>query len=171
VDINLLVNKSKQGDGNAFWELIEPKRQSLYRTAFWYAKNESDAMDIVSEAVYKAYISLHQLKNNDFFYTWLVRILIHCAFDLLKARKDTCIQDSDFPAKTSERSRNSFEDILDLHNAIDTLDEKHRTVIVLKYFEDMTIDQVSHVLSIPAGTVKTYLHRALLHLRMKMKEA
>jgi RNA polymerase sigma-70 factor, ECF subfamily len=171
VDINLLVKKSKQGDGNAFWELIELKKHSLYRTAFWYVKNEDDAMDIVSEAVFKAYVSLHQLQNNDFFHTWLMRILIHCTFDFIKSRKDNSIQDYATIDKFHGQTDGSRDTLIDLHSAINTLDEKHRAVVILKYFEDMTLSQVGEVLSMPTGTVKTYLHRALLHLRVKMKEA
>ncbi len=169
MDINILVNKSKLGDGNAFWELIEHKKHSLYRTAFWYVKNETDAMDIVSEAVYKAFISLHQLKNNEFFHTWLMRILIHCAFDFMKANRDSLPYQGDLSI-IPEKPADTLEDILDLRLAVAALDEKHRTVIILKYFEDMTLVQVGEVLDMPVGTVKTYLHRALQHLRIKLEE-
>jgi len=171
MDTQSLVDQAKRGDGNAFWELIEGKKASLYRMAFWYSKNETDAMDIVSEAVYKAYVSLPQLKNHEFFYTWLTRILIHCAYDFIKINKTVPHLASKMMNEmksTPEDSRS--EAILDLYNAIDTLDEQHRSVVILKYLEDMTVAQVAEVLKMPAGTVKTYLHRALLHLRIKLEE-
>lgn len=171
MDIDTLVRKAKRGDGNAFWELIEHKKSSLYRMAFWYAKNESAAMDIVSESVYKAYVSLPKLKNNDFFHTWLTRILIHCAYDYLKKNNLVSLTRTEYPAiADGDYKSDKAETIMDLYNALNTLDEKHRAVVVLKYLEDMTINQVSEILAMPSGTVKTYLHRALLHLRLKLEE-
>jgi RNA polymerase sigma-70 factor, ECF subfamily len=171
MDTQSLIDKAKRGDGNAFWELIEYKKASLYRMAFWYSKNEADAMDIVSEAVYKSYVSLPQLKNSEFFYTWLTRILINCAYDFSKKNKASSALDPRiFDQYGSAQASSQSEAILDLYNAIDTLDEQHRAVVILKYLEDMTITQVAEVLKIPVGTVKTYLHRSLLHLRLKLRE-
>lgn len=63
---------------------MERSRDKLYRFAYCYVKNEDDALDILSEAVYKGYISFHKLRDEKYFETWMIRIIINCANDFLK---------------------------------------------------------------------------------------
>jgi RNA polymerase sigma-70 factor, ECF subfamily len=78
------VKKAKRGNTKAFQKLVEAEKEKLYRMAYLYVKNESDAIDIVHETIYKAYISIKKLKETDYFSTWLMRILINTSLDLLR---------------------------------------------------------------------------------------
>lgn len=164
-----LINRAKKGDGAAFYALIQDRKEHLYRIAYCYVKNEQDALDLVSEAITKAYIALPKLKEPAYFETWLIRILINCAIDFLKKARPLRPMILDFademPAEAPDQ-----EEIMDLYRAIDSLDGLHKTIILLLYLEDKTIVQAAELLKMPAGTVKTYLNRALKQLRMKMKE-
>lgn len=167
-----LVLKAINGDGEAFYQLILPKQEDFYRIAYSYVKNKEDALDIIHETVYKAFKSLKSLKKPEFFYTWLTRILINTSIDYAKNNwkvfylfTNALMYSSDF----MNRGLNKDEKI-DLYSAIDTLKENYKTVIILKYFNGLTLNEIAELLDVPLGTVKTNLHKALAALRNEMKE-
>jgi RNA polymerase sigma-70 factor, ECF subfamily len=96
-----LVKKAKRGNSKAFQKIIEAEKEKLYRMAYLYVKNESDAIDIVHETIYKAFISIKNLKETDYFSTWLMRILINTALDFIKKNKRI------IPAEKLDRFGNS----------------------------------------------------------------
>ncbi|MBS3938836.1 MAG: sigma-70 family RNA polymerase sigma factor [Peptococcaceae bacterium] len=169
MNIEQKVLMAKRGDQAAFTELILEKKSSLYRIAYSYTRNREDAFDVVSDAVYKAYISLHKLNEPAQFYTWLIRILINCALNLRKANGRLVLTDKPLSQETD--AREDQDALIDLYQAIDALGEPEKTIIILKYLEDMTIEQVAAVMNSPVGTIKTRLNRALKELRLELKEA
>lgn len=162
-----VITLAKCGDKEAFAKLMYERKDILYKTAYIYVKNKEDALDIVSETVYRAYTSIKKLKNPKFFNTYLTRILINCAVDMLKKKKIFISGSESVFLNKAIRDENVEENI-DLYRAVDLLNDKYRTVIVLKYFRDMTFEDISEVMKCPVGTVKTYLHRALKTLRINM---
>ncbi|MFA9396654.1 MAG: sigma-70 family RNA polymerase sigma factor [Clostridiaceae bacterium] len=163
------VNLAKKGDENAFYELISDKKEMLYKTAYTYVRNKEDALDIVSEAVYKSYISIKKLKDPRFFDTYLIRILINSALDFIKKNKRT-IEINE--AITKEYKENlELEEKFDLKEALNNLDERYKTVIILKYFNGFTLEEIAKTLEKPLGTVKTNLYRGLKILKLDLKEA
>jgi RNA polymerase sigma-70 factor, ECF subfamily len=80
------VRKAKNGDKKAFQELIEQEKVKLYKIAYLYTKNENDALDIFQETLYKALSSIQNLKDEDYFSTWITRILINNAKDFWAKR-------------------------------------------------------------------------------------
>ncbi|PLS15431.1 RNA polymerase subunit sigma-70 [Bacillus sp. M6-12] len=164
------VKKAQKGDDQAFLEVINTENTKLYRIAYLYVKNESDALDIVQETVYKAYISINTLKQPSYFHTWLTRILINTAMDFLrKNNKVFPIDQHSLERMESPKSVNP-EDKLVLLQAIESLEEKYKTVIILRYYKDLTVKQIAGLLECPEGTVKTNLHRAINKLKIEYKE-
>ena len=169
MNLKELVNRAKKGDESAFLELINHKKTTLYKTAYSYTKNENDALDVVSETVYKAFVSINKIKNPEFFNTWLTRILINTAINHVKKNsKVVFIEDS--PELREPYDESKPEEYMDLFTAIDRLDGKYKTVVVLKYLQDMTINEIAQVMECPIGTVKTYLHKSLKFLRIELEE-
>ena len=163
------VIKAQKGDDNAFYELISQNKEMLYKTAFTYVKNKEDALDVFHETVYKAYISIDKLKEPEFFNTWLVRILINCSLDLLKKNKKNQLAYEE-EIKYTKESNADMESEIDLHNAIDKLEDKYKTIVILKYFQGMTLKEISEVLECPLSTVKTNLYKALKQLKIQIEE-
>ncbi|GAA0607894.1 sigma-70 family RNA polymerase sigma factor [Virgibacillus siamensis] len=166
---NKQVKKAKRGNNKAFQELIQDEKDKLYRMAYLYVKNENDALDIVQEAIYKAYISIKTLKEPQYFSSWLTRILINAALDFIRKNRRV------IPIDKIESMKNAWEvhtveDNLDLVDAIDRLEEQYKTVVILRYYKDFSIKQIADTLSCPEGTVKTHLHRAIKQLRVDLKE-
>jgi RNA polymerase sigma-70 factor, ECF subfamily len=171
-EVETLVKMAQEGDDDAFMELLSLYKENLYKIALVYLKNEQDALDAVSDTVYKAYMNIKKIKNPSFFKTWIIKILINSAIDRLAESKNIIYID-DYQKINSFNILESEFDIdasFDLFTAIDKLDIKFKNIVVLKYFEDMTISQISTLLGLPEGTVKVRLHRALKKIKVELSE-
>ncbi len=157
-----LVNAAMNGDSQAFEDLLQMHGDQLYRTAYMYAGNREDALDIVQETACKAFLSIGQLKKQEYFLTWLTRILIRCSYSLLKKRKSEIPSDQLHEQVQSNVQR---ENHLDLTDAMGELKEKYRTVIILFYYRDLPIPVIADIVKLPENTVKTHLARAKKHLK------
>jgi len=162
------VKKAKRGDEKAFQELIHHEKNKLYRMAYMYVKNENDALDIVQDAIYKAFISIKSLKNPQYFSTWLSRILINSALDFIK-KNERIILTNEMDVLPKEQNL-GIEEKMDLAGAIERLDVPYKTVIILRYYQDLTIKQIAEMLHCPEGTIKTRLHRAINLLKSDLRE-
>jgi RNA polymerase sigma-70 factor, ECF subfamily len=170
MNIEEQVKFAIRGDEKAFEYLMDINKEGLYRTAFAYVKNEQDALDILQETVYKAYTSINKLMEPKYFKTWLTRILINNAISFINKSKKIEYLTDVIPNYSNCNTGNLIDEKLDILSSIEKLDDKHKTVIVLKYFQDLTITEISEVLDCPSGTIKTYLNKALTQLRFIMKE-
>ena len=169
MDNDKKIKLAQKGDDNAFYELISERKAQLYKTAFTYVKNKEDALDIVSETVYKAYISINKLKEPSLFNTWLTRILINTSLDSINKSSKVVPFEENVSSDIGLILKDD-EQIMDLRVAVDKLQGEYKTIVILKYFQDMTLVEIAKVLQCPLGTVKTRLHKALGVLRLDLKE-
>lgn len=169
MELETLVKSAQLGNDTAFYELINEKKALFYRTAFFYLKNREDCLDVIQETVCKTYLSIKKLKEPSKFYGWFTKILINNCIDHLKKNK-LYVEFDENISFFSDNNLASHEELLDLHKSIDLLSEKYKTIIVLKYFHDMTLNEIADILNCPIGTVKTNLHKALQELRIDLKE-
>lgn len=169
-----IIKKAKKGNDKAFAELMSLNKEKLYRIAFAFLKNEQNSLDAVGETVYKAYMNIDKLKVPEYFNTWLIRILINCCKNILKLNSKIVYIDeySKLDETNNFISETEFKiaDNIDLYKAVDKLSEKFKSIIILKYLDDMTIAEISRVLDFPEGTVKVYLRRALKLLKIELRE-
>lgn len=164
-----LVIRAKAGDTDAFQALIHEEKEKLYKMAYIYMKNEDDALEVFQETLYKALKAITTLKNNDYFSTWLTRILINTAIETLRKKKKVVLMSHEIIEDFSGSESTHPEVQLDLLEAMDKIDEKYKTVLLLRFYEDYTIGQVAEFLDCPEGTVKTNIRRGLASLKQKMK--
>lgn len=164
-----LAKSAKQGDSEAFTKLYMIHKVYLYKIAYSYVKDEDKALDILQECAYRGFLKIDKLRNTEFFKSWITKILINVAIDYLK-KDSKVIYLEDETTIVSEEKSISIEERIDLYNAIDKLKEKHKTVIILKYFNDFTINEISEITNIPANTVKSNLRRAKEYLNKFLKE-
>ena len=157
-----LVRKSKKGNNSAFSVLIKSYEKDLYKVAIAMTKNDDDALDCIQEAILQAYISIKDLRQDEYFKTWLIKILINKCNALLKKNKKILNLD----VNTSKNDKVEQSDRLELKDSINSLDSDLRIIIILYYYEDMSIKDISESLNIPQGTIKSRLSRA----RSKLKE-
>ena len=166
------VKTTEDQEDEAFIKLIDLCKEKLYIIAFAYLKNEQNSLDAVNESIYKAYMNKGKLKKPEFFNTWIIKILINFCNDTLKNNKKIIYIDEYNKIDKDESIETEFKiaNNVDLYNAIDKLSQKFKSVVILKYLEDMTITQISQILDLPEGTVKVYLRRALGILKIELSE-
>lgn len=165
-----VVKKAIKGNDKAFLILMNQCKEQVYRTAFAYVKDEQLALDVVQEVVCKAYKSIEKLKEPRFFNTWIMRIAINVATDFYnKKSKLVCMEQEELLSKMNVKNDNNDERLF-LLESLDKIEDKYKRIIVLKYFDDLTFKEISEVLSIPEGTVKTNLYKGLSILRSDMKK-
>ncbi|MDU7110966.1 MAG: sigma-70 family RNA polymerase sigma factor [Clostridium perfringens] len=164
-----LIKESIKGNKESFGILIKNNKEYLYKMAFLYVKDEQDALEVIHETVYRAFLNIEKLKKAKFFNTWITKILINVSIDFLKKKGKNEMLDESTPIR-KEKCEISTEEKLDLYNAIDLLNDNYKTVIIMMYFNDMKIKDISKVMEIPENTVKTYLRRAKQALGEVLKE-
>lgn len=164
-----LAKKAKNGDSDAFTELYKIYKIYLYKIAYSYVKDEGKALDILQECAYKGFLNVHKLKNPSIFKTWITRILINVSIDYMK--KDSKIIYLDNASALVYNDENiSLEEKMDLYSAIDILKDNYKTVIILRYFNNMSINDIACTMDIPSNTVKSHLRRAKEALNKTLKE-
>lgn len=161
------VKRAKRGDKEAFCNLIRINKIAIYRVAKSILNNEEDIEDAVSEAILKAYKNIQALKQEVFFKTWLIRIVINESNNLYKKRAKEIAVDKDHFKNI--KVNDNYKD-LSLYNAINSLDEDLRITTILFYFEDMKYKDIAKVLNVKEGTIKSRLSRAKEKLYNILKE-
>lgn len=142
-------------------------KENYYRLAYSYVKNADDALDIVQESIYKAISSASSLKNPDYIKTWLYRIVVNTSLDFLRKQKKNIAFDEEILESHDFETVDTYGDF-DLQKALDNLPEKYRTVVILRYFEDLKIDEIAEILNENFNTIKTRLYKSLEKLGIKL---
>lgn len=145
---------------------IKENQNNFYRLAKSYVKSKEEALDIVQESIYKALTSIEGLKNIEYMKTWMYRIIVNTSITYIRKNKRIVLTDEmpDFICTYTDTA-----EILDLYNAIDRLSESYKTVIILKYFEDLKIDEIALITNCNVNTVKSRLYSAIDKLKVIMK--
>lgn len=158
----------KKGLEKQFEDYVVEYREPIYRLAFSYVKNREDALDIVQDAIYKGFLSLSSLKDPNAIKTWFYRIVVNTALDFIKKRKrEVTIGDEDILCSIESNYVDHYMDI-DLDNALKALPDTYRTIIILRFFEDLKISEIAKILGINENTIKTRLYRGLDLLKIEM---
>ncbi len=162
------VKQSIRGDREALLFLLKQEKDKLYRTAYSYVRNEEDALDVFQQTVLLAIESIHQLREPKYFTTWLMKICINVSLGVLQKQKNVILIDElKFQSLSTEIA--TSDEKMDLLDAIYRLDEKYKTVLLLKYYEDLTFEQIAKVLGEPLGTVKSNGKRGLAKIKKTLK--
>ena len=170
-----LVNRARRGDLHAYDELVKRYQTRIYATIYHMTSNHEDANDLAQEAFIKAYSALKSFKGGSSFYTWLYRIAVNKTINFLKQRKNKfhlSLNDIDFNAehdpdlmalisdKTPTRDVALAELQKKLNEALLTLSEPHRMVVVLHDVQGLSHDEIAEIMDCNIGTVRSRLFYA-----------
>nr|WP_106784800.1 RNA polymerase sigma factor [Lysinibacillus timonensis] len=150
-------------------DLLLTDKERFYRIAFSYVHNKDDALDIIQDSIHKALKTVHKLNNTEGLRSWFIRIVINTSLDLLRKQKREMIVDDDTLEFVSPNSNDHYEN-LDLVRVLDSLSPKYRMIIILKFFEDLTIREIAEILNENENTIKTRLYNGLKALRVQIKD-
>nr|WP_318247471.1 sigma-70 family RNA polymerase sigma factor [Rossellomorea aquimaris] len=163
------MKKAQKGDSKAFIKIFQQFEGDLYRMAYVYVKNEPDALDVVQETAYRAFKSIHTIKKPEYVKTWLIRIAISCSLDLLKKNSNVVPLKPEYEDLVGAAMDDPLADIT-LQDMMEKLTEEEKSIVLLKYYECYSFKEIAEVLSIPLGTAKTILYRAMGKIRKQYKE-
>ncbi len=153
--MNNLVKRAQRKDADAFTELMQSQMQNMYKTAWAILHNDEDAADAISDTILICWEKLGQLRQAEFFKTWMTRILINQCNDILKQRRKVIPVDE---IRDSSESSQEYENV-EWMETLQSLDEKYRLIIVLYYVNGLSTTEISTILHIPVSTVRTRLSR------------
>jgi RNA polymerase sigma-70 factor (ECF subfamily) len=143
--------------------------EKYYRLAFSYTKNEADALDIVQESAYKAMKNSRKLKDGELADTWIYRIVVNTSIDFLrKAKKYSDVPYEDEAQNEIPYHETGYEEA-DVMELLSALNPNDRTVIILRYFDNLKLEQISTILGESLSTVKSRLYRATQKLRINLE--
>ncbi len=163
-NIKELVKKAKHGGKEAFVELIEMHKAALYNIAVSIVKNEADALDAVSEAILSCWENLPKLRKEEYFKTWLTRILMNKCYDVIRDRNYYCFDDAEVFANETA-PQHDYDARLEVEAYFHKLNQNEKLILSMFYFDDYSIKQISDLLGISKSAVKTRLTRSRQHFK------
>lgn len=172
VDTNLSeiftdIKLAKEGDKPAFERLIYEHKYALYRIARTRLHCEEDIEDVFQETIIKAYKGIIKLRKDEYFKTWIIRIMINECNIMLRRKKDVLYIDN---VIVENIQRPDLADNIGIFDLINSLEDDLKMVVLLYFYEDMPQKEISKLLKIPNGTVRSRISRAKEKLREIIKE-
>ncbi|QDT67312.1 ECF RNA polymerase sigma factor SigW [Planctomycetes bacterium MalM25] len=169
-----LIDRSLAGDSASYGELVGRYQDRLRASLMRLTGSAEEAEDVAQEAFVQAYLKLSTFQRTSRFYTWIYRIAFNQAISKNRKKRPrlslTAVQDAGGPEPVAESDCPTTATFQDerarlLHEAIATLEEDHRQVIVLREFEEMDYQQIAELIGAPIGTVRSRLFRARSQLK------
>ena len=176
-----LMSLFQGGDENAYIVLVNRYKDKLINFIYHYLKDSESAEDVVQETMIKLYQKKHYYKEIAKFSTWLYTIAKNLANTELRKRKNrktTLLSQFSNDDKTYEIPSDDLEigqqvqtDVVNeiIKDAVNQLSEKFKTVIILRDIQEISYEEISEIIGVPIGTVKSRINRARLQLQVELK--
>ncbi|HGJ63796.1 TPA: sigma-70 family RNA polymerase sigma factor, partial [bacterium] len=169
----ILIQKFKNGEVNAFEEIVKKYQKQVYNIAYGYIGNYEDAYDISQEVFLKVYKSIGKLKDNSAFGFWLRRITLNACTDYIRNQvNEMSMDDLSYVSNhyysdngTSDKLMESGELGKVISKAIQRLPKKQQKVFILRHYDGLALKDIAETLNCSLGTVKAHLFRATRRLR------
>lgn len=150
-------------------DFIVMNKNRFYLLAYSYTHHEQNALDIVQDSIHKALIHVDSLQGEAQMKSWFYQIVVRTSIDFLRKHKRTTIVDDQTMEAILSQQHDKYENI-DLQNALKQLPDTYREIIILRYFEDMKLEDVAAVLDTNVNTVKSRLYKALKILKIELQD-
>lgn len=162
-----LIGRVQRGEDQAYLELVGPYRVRLFRKACSIVTDPEDAEDCLQEALVTAYKALPRFRGESGIYTWLYRIVVNKCRDHLRSRR-TRNQESLEPLQavisddriTVEKNVELSDDAAYLINKVNGLEGKYRQILLYRYYENLSYEEIAELMQVNIGTVKSRLFKA-----------
>ena len=178
LDVATLVERCRRGDDLAWEALVRRLQSRVYAVAYHYVRNTEEARDMAQDVFVRVYERLDSFQGNDRFLPWLLSLTRNACIDRLRRIKarppasDLPVEDGpEIPAggpspeqATDEKDRERL-----LYRALDGMSERNREIILLKEIQGLKLEEISTMLALPIGTVKSRSNRARLELASRIR--
>ena len=163
----LLIENTRNGNLEAFGELIKRYQTSVFNACYRMLGNTQDAEDLTQEAFIRWYKKIESFDLTRPFGPWIKKIAVNLCLNVFQGKKDNYIPLEDYHTQEDTKNKRTTEGIINhseqiglLHDAILELPHKHRAVIELRHYQEFSYQEISDTLNIPISDVKSYLFRA-----------
>ena len=174
-----LIQRAQKGDPEAFATLVDEHQRYVYNLALRVVRDENEALDLTQETFVRAWTALPNFRGQSQFRTWLYRITTNLCYNRLPGLRRSLndlgddvlpdVPESEDTASNPLRVLESNEIRIQLHQAIDQLDANYKILIVMRYHDELSYEEIASLLNLPLGTVKTGLFRAREKLRFALQ--
>ena len=170
-DQEKIIARARRGDADAFEQLVVAYRNQVFRLALRMCGSEADADEVAQEAFLSAWRALPNFRGESQFSTWPYQLTTHAAIDLMRREKRQIAADDITevsvadPAPSPQQQAEQSEQREIVRNAILQLAPEQREVVVLRFMEELSYEEIGAVLKLPSGTVKSRLNRAKAQLK------
>ncbi|MEW6065060.1 MAG: sigma-70 family RNA polymerase sigma factor [Bacillota bacterium] len=184
LDDQLLVERSKKGDRDAFEHLVQLYENKVYTIAYRLMGNHADAADLAQESFIKIYQALPNFRGDSSFSTWIYHITVNVCRDELRKKQRRPTVSLDEPTGDGNNSTYEIrsttpgpEEMLDrsetqamIQQCLDNLSDDYRTILVMREIQELAYEEIAEILGCSLGTVKSRLSRARQALKEKISK-
>jgi RNA polymerase sigma-70 factor (ECF subfamily) len=181
----LVLQRAKEGDRKAFEEIFQLYHRRIYNAVYGMLGDHDDAQDVTQDVFMRLHDALPTLRADEAFSTYLYRIALNLCRDRARRKKRVRFQSMDTPrpdsegevetmefpdqAKLPEETLTSDELQKRVRQAVQTLSDDHKAVVVMHHFQGMEVNDIARILGVPTGTVKSRLARGRDQLHRKLR--
>ncbi|MEK7849660.1 MAG: sigma-70 family RNA polymerase sigma factor [Candidatus Omnitrophota bacterium] len=181
-----IIQRVKNGDQNAFCELVEKYKEKALNIAFSFCRNHEDAKDVSQEAFIKVFKTIRNFRSESRFYTWFYRILINLCKDYLRRKMKNKAISANIRINNEAQEEESIFEIIasglpgpkeqllnkelgeELTKALDSLPEQQKRIFTLKNIHGLKINEIAEIVKCAEGTIKAHLFKATLNLQERL---
>ena len=160
MNTEILIQKAKMGNTDAFTELMKLQMQTMYRTAKAILMNDEDVSDAIQETLLTCWEKLNELKTDRYFKAWMTKILVNNCYGIIRSNRRITYTD-ELPESVIEDNACNLE----WRGALSAIDEKYRIALILFYSEGFRTKEIAKILGITDSAVRTRLSRGREQLR------
>ena len=166
-----IIARARRGDADAFEQLVVAYRDQVFRLALRMCGNEADADEVAQEAFLSAWKALPNFRGDSRFSTWLYQLTSHAAIDLMRREKrqiaaeDITEVSAPDPGPSPQQQAERSETRQAVRDAMGQLSPEYRQIVVLRFLQELSYEEIAAALKLPPGTVKSRLNRAKAQLR------
>ncbi|WP_027416729.1 RNA polymerase sigma factor SigW [Aneurinibacillus terranovensis] len=178
-----IIQRARQGERAAFAELVDLYKDKIYHVSYGMLGNKQEAEDVAQETFLRVYANLNNYDPKYKFSTWIYRIASNLCIDYIRKRKPTLSLDAeltgtdgmDWHDRFPDTGKGPEEEVItdelqeEVQGALMALNPKYRAVMILRYIEDLSLQEISEAISLPISTIKTRIHRGREALRKKLR--
>ena len=166
------VNESVNSSPESFERLVNTVKVKLYKTGMAILKNDDDVCDAIQETLLSAYKNFESLREKQYFSTWITRILINKCYDIIKKNKKISYLNEQMEVEANESYYDRYKEDSTVERVLSQINPELKLVTVLYYYDEFSVKEISEMLNIPEGTVKSRLARARdkMYEILKMEE-
>lgn len=154
------ANEPNNCNPEAFERLINTVRVKLYKTGMAILKNDDDVCDALQETLISAYKNFGNLRDERYFATWITRILINKCYDMISKNQRTAYLNEKMQVEENAAYYDTYKEDSVVERVLEQIDPDLKVVTVLYYYDELSVNEISQILNIPDGTVKSRLSRA-----------